>query len=193
MPEEVPPVDRADDWREVDPRLRALAVAVVGAALLSWWPAFTLGAYGTVFFEQLLALWAAATAAFLVLVIFKRHRAVSWPRRFALLLPSGWLLVAFALPTGTGAGHSRVLFWLALALTVAGGPYLAWVLLRITLVGYDTLTHRQRWSVVGVVAAVAVIAFALGRLNPFFLTCDDFTISGNSAPPGCTVGPATSR
>jgi hypothetical protein len=27
-----------------------------------WWPAFTLGAYGVVFFEQALSLWAAATA-----------------------------------------------------------------------------------------------------------------------------------
>jgi hypothetical protein len=177
----------------VDPRLRALAVASVGAAIVSWWPAFTLGAYDTVFFEQLLALWASSTAAFLALVVFKGRRSVAWPRRLALLLPSVWLIVAFALPTGTEGGHRASLFWLALALTVAGGPYLAWVLLRITLVGYDTLTHRQRWAVVGVVAAVALIAFALGRLNPYFLTCEDFTVSGNSAPPGCTEGPATVR
>jgi hypothetical protein len=188
-----PSGEQPDSWRQVDPKLRALAVAAVGAAVISWWPAFTLGAYHTVFFEQLLGLWAASTAAFLILVIFKQRRAVSWPHRFALLLPSVWLLVAFALPTGTPAGHSAALFWFALALTLAGGPYLAWTLLRITLVGYDTLTHRQRWAVLGVVAAVALLGFTLGLLNPHFLTCDDFTISGNSQPPGCTPGPATFR
>jgi hypothetical protein len=80
---------------------------------------------------------------------------VSWPRRLALLLPSVWLVVAFGLPTGTESGHSRALYWLALALTLAGSPYLAWALLRITLSGYDALTHRHggrysalspRWS-----------------------------------------------
>ena len=30
--------------------MRVLAVATVGAATISWWPAFTLGAYQTVFF-----------------------------------------------------------------------------------------------------------------------------------------------
>lgn len=38
-----------------------------------------------------------------------------------------------------------------------------------------------------------LVAFALGRLNAYFLTCDDFTISGNYPPPGCTPGPYTRR
>jgi hypothetical protein len=67
---------------------------------------------------------------------------------------------------------------LALALTLAGGPYLAWALLRITLSGYDARTHRQRWAVFGIVTAVVLLGFALGRLNPYFLTCADFTVSG---------------
>jgi hypothetical protein len=45
---------------------QATSVAVVAAALVVWWPAFDLGAYGVIFFQQLLALWAAATAIFLV-------------------------------------------------------------------------------------------------------------------------------
>ena len=105
---------------------------------------------------------------------------------------SGWWS-AFGLPTGTEPGHSRALYWLALALTLAGSPYLAWALLRITLSGYDARTHRQRWAVFGIVAAVVLLGFVLGRLNPYFLTCADFTVSGNSQPPGCTPGPVTVR
>jgi hypothetical protein len=76
-----PSGEQPDSWRQVGPKLRALAVAAVGAAVISWWPAFTLDAYQTVVFEQLLGLWAASTAAFLILVIFKQRRAVSWPAR----------------------------------------------------------------------------------------------------------------
>lgn len=118
---------------------------------------------------------------------------MSWPRRLALLLPTVWLVVSFALPTGTAAGSSVALFWLALALTLAGGPYFAWTMLRITLGGFDTLTRRQRLMVVVVVLVVVLVAFALGRLNAYFLTCDDFTISGNHPPTGCTPGPYTRR
>ena len=41
-----------------------VGVAMVGMAVVVWWPAFTLGAWGDLFFDQLLAVWAAATAAF---------------------------------------------------------------------------------------------------------------------------------
>ncbi len=51
----------------LDEDARRLAGASIAGAALGWWPAFTLGVYGVVFFEQLLALWAAATSAFLAL------------------------------------------------------------------------------------------------------------------------------
>jgi hypothetical protein len=54
--------------KEPDDGMRRLAVITVATSLLVWWPAFTLGVYDTIFFEQLFALWAAATAAFLVAV-----------------------------------------------------------------------------------------------------------------------------
>ena len=192
MPDENPSGEQPDSWRQADPRLCALAVAAVGAALISSWPAFTLGAYQTVFFEQVLALWAASTAAFLVLVIFEHRRAVSWPHRLALLLPSVWLLVAFALPTGTEAGQSSALYWLALVLTlpearISDGP---WCGSRWSATTPSPTADGGWWSAS---SRVALIGFALGRLNPFLLTCDDFTLSGYSPPPGCTPGPATSR
>jgi hypothetical protein len=49
----------ADDRERVgvsrDRITRETSVAVVAAALVVWWPAFTLGAYGVIFFQQLLS------------------------------------------------------------------------------------------------------------------------------------------
>ena len=51
----------------LDEDSRRLAGAAIAGAALGWWPAFTLGVYGVIFFEQHLALWAAATSALLAL------------------------------------------------------------------------------------------------------------------------------
>jgi hypothetical protein len=52
------------DLLRVRPDLRATATAAVGGTLVVWWPAFTFGAYGAIFFD-VPALWAVATAVFL--------------------------------------------------------------------------------------------------------------------------------
>jgi hypothetical protein len=50
----------------LDEPTRRVAVTTVAAAAIAWWPAFTMGAYGVVFFEQLLGRWVVATSVFLV-------------------------------------------------------------------------------------------------------------------------------
>ena len=60
---------------QTDPGLRRLAAITVATSLLVWWPAFTLGVYKTIFFEQIFALWAAATAAFVVALLLLGRRA----------------------------------------------------------------------------------------------------------------------
>ena len=167
---------------------QATSVAVVAAALLVWWPAFDLGAYGVIFFNQVLSLWAASTAIFLVSLTAGRRALVSWPRRLALLLPSLWLLLAFVLPEGGAKPWSRALFFLAVVLTLAGIPFLAALLLRVTISGYEQMPSRRRLLAAGLVAIVAVASFVLGQFNNRFLTCNDFTVSGNDTPPGCSQG-----
>ena len=65
-----------------------VGVAMVGMAVVVWWPAFTLGAWGDLFFDQLLAVWAAATAAFVFVLVERRPVGVRLLRAFLLLLPS---------------------------------------------------------------------------------------------------------
>jgi len=186
--EETGPGDRRDGEARADRTTQATSVAVVAAALLVWWPAFDLGAYGVIFFNQFLSLWAASTAIFLVSLTAGRRFRVSWPRRLALLLPSLWLLLAFVLPEAGSKTWSRALFFLAIVLTLAGIPFLAALLLRVTISGYEQIPSRRRLIAAGLVAMVAIASFGLGKFNNRFLTCNDFVVSGNDTPHGCAQG-----
>ena len=183
------PADNSDIIEvSTDRTTQATSVAVVAAALVVWWPAFDLGAYGVLFFNQFLSLWAASTAIFLVSLTAGRRARVSWARRLALLIPSVWLLLAFALPEGAARPWSRALFYTAVVLTLAGAPFLAALLLRVTIAGYEQIPSRRRLVAAAVVGTVAIAAFGLGQFNNRFLTCNDFIISGNDTPPGCAQG-----
>ena len=149
---------------------QATLVAVVAAALVVWWPAFDLGAYGVLFFNQFLSLWAASTAIFLASLTAGRRARVSWPRRLALLIPSLWLLLAFALPENGAKPWSRALFYVAVLLTLAGIPFLAALLLRVTIAGYEQIPFRRRLVAAAVVGIVAIAAYGLGQFNNRFLT-----------------------
>ena len=158
---------------------------MVAAAAIAWWPAFTLGAYGVIFFEQTLSLWAASTAIFLVSLTVGRRDRISWPQRSALLLPTVWLVAAIFATPGASGQSSSVLFWVIVVLTLVGIPYLALMLLRVTVTDYARLSPRSRIAALLIIAIVAGIAYGLGQINERFLTCEDFTISGNSAPEDC--------
>jgi hypothetical protein len=91
-------------------------------------------------------------------------------------------------PRGWGKAVSRALFYLAIVLTLAGAPFLAALLLRVTIAGYEQIPSRHRLIAAGLVAIVAITSFGLGQFNNRFLTCNDFTVSGNDTPPGCSHG-----
>jgi hypothetical protein len=162
-----------------------LAVISVGMAVVVWWPAFTLGAWGELFFDTLLALWAASTAAFVFVLFERRPRGSRLWRAFLLLLPSVWLAFTFIdFETTDLAAFLATLS--AFLIVVIASPLTVWVLARIMWPDFgENSTPRQRWLIVGVVGGIAVAAFLLGLNQEHFLTCGDFTISGNSEPPGC--------
>ena len=136
----------------------------------------------------MLALWAASTAIFLVSLTAGRRDRVSWPRRLALLLPSLWLLLALVVPEAGAKPWSRALFYVAIVLTLAGAPFLAALLLRVTIAGYAQIPNRGRLLAAAIVGIVAIASFGLGKFNNRFLTCNDFVISGNDTPPSCSHG-----
>ncbi|MGE5153529.1 MAG: hypothetical protein ACM3ST_05880, partial [Bdellovibrio bacteriovorus] len=146
--------DPARVVKMLDEDSRRLAAASMAGATLGWWPAFTLGVYGVIFFEQHLALWAAATSAFLALGFARGFRVWRRPAVLALLLPTLWMALAWILPVGGTSGIYQVLFWLGVVMTVLGMPALAAFMVRVLIPTAERLQGREKFAAIGVVAFV---------------------------------------
>ncbi|WP_323744280.1 hypothetical protein [Pseudoclavibacter sp. VKM Ac-2888] len=176
-------VDEPVDERQRDV---PLGVVMVGMAAVAWWPAFTLGAWGEVFFDDILGFWAASTAAF-VFVLLERRRV--WGRLWRaglLLVPTMWLVLNFLVDDDSGNLGVAFVDLAAILVVLVCVPFTLWVLLRIVWPDFvDRTSLHRRWLIVAVVGGIVVVAYVLGLNQAHFLTCDDFAISGNSLPPGC--------
>jgi hypothetical protein len=172
----------------LDPETRRVAAAAVAGAAIGWWPAFTLGVYRVIFFEQHLALWAAATATFLAAGLVGGRRMWRRPAIWALLLPSFWLVLVWLLPVAGDSSLREVLFWFGIAVTLVGMPVLGALMVRLLIPEAERLSRSQALVVAGVVVSVMLVSYGLGTQHPHMLSCEDFTVSGNFAPENCTPG-----
>ena len=144
-----------------------LAATTVAASLLVWWPAFTLGVYRTIFFEQIFALWAAATSAFLVGVFMLRRRAWAKPAVYSLLLPSVWMVVTWLTSADVTPLGLDVLFWIGVFLTLIGLPAMVSLMILVAVPGAETVRKPGRVAVaVSVIAIVGVSSFIVGHPTP---------------------------
>lgn len=160
-------------------------VILVGMSIAVWWPAFTLGAWGDLFFDQLLTVWVAATAAFVVVLLQPRPSKRRFLRAAILLVPSLWLVLAFV-ELETEDLLTAVVDLLAILVAIIGIPFTIWVLVRVLWPDFGThLRWTTRIIVLLSVAAIAVGCWALGANHHEFLTCGDFVQSGNSPPDNC--------
>lgn len=166
-----------------------LGVVMVGMAAVAWWPAFTLGAWGEVFFDDILGFWAASTAAFVYVLLERRPFWGRVGRAAVLLVPTAWLFLSFLVNKDSGSLAVDLVDLAALVVVLVCVPFTLWVLLRIVWPDFvDRTLSSRRWLIVAVVGCIVVIAYVLGLNQAHFLTCDDFAISGNSLPPGCVQG-----
>ncbi|MGB7961792.1 MAG: hypothetical protein WCF12_02365 [Propionicimonas sp.] len=173
---------------ELDEDFRRVAAAAVAAAAIGWWPAFTFGVYGVIFFEQRISLWAISTTTFFVLGLVRGVRVWRRPAVMSLLLPSLWLLFSWLLPAGGLSPASDALFWFGVILTVIGMPTFAAFMVRLLIPEADRMRGREALTAIGVVVLIMLAAYFLGTQHARILTCADFTISGNFAPQGCSPG-----
>ncbi|WP_240638685.1 hypothetical protein [Microbacterium sp. ABRD28] len=171
-------------------RVVPIGVVMVGMSLVVWWPAFTLGAWGDLFFDQLLTLWAASTAALVFVLVERKPVGAKLVRALLLLIPSLWIVLSYLFNESETNLAALLLAVGGILVIVVGLPLTMWVLVRIVWPDFGSFTRRAtRWLILGVVGGIAVISFILGLTQAQWLYCEDFTISGNSEPAGCTPEP----
>jgi uncharacterized membrane protein YoaK (UPF0700 family) len=155
----------------------------VGSAGLSFMIGFNYGAFGVVFFDQLLTVWVIATVV-LVASLFTELPPRTWPRRALLLLPSLWLATAWADNAFPG-DHDNLVFALTVAVTIVVLPFLAWIIITAIHTDFADLPGRNKALVVAAVLLFILVGFGIGARNDLVLDCEDFQVSGNDLPDNC--------
>jgi hypothetical protein len=173
-----------DDNMEATPSDRAALLITAASASFAFTIGFNLGAFGVIFFDQLLAVWVISTVVFAGSLVGSLPPR-TWPRRLILLLPTLWIVAAwvdntFGLTTG-----DRVAFTLTVAVTIIALPFVAWILITVINADFANLPRGRKGVVMAAVGLFMIIGFVIGARNDMFLNCGDFKISGNDLPANC--------
>lgn len=168
--------------------LRTFVLSSVAIATSVWGIAFNLGAFKTIFFDDLFTIWVVATAVLLALLLIPNGRKIlRWYSILILLSPTIWLILnylemSFIL---TPIAQSFV-FILGIAIGIVCLPYS--IYLVVTILNPDLISLKGndikiRIALVGLI--IGLVGFFVGKNNNMFLTCEDFKISGNDLPVNC--------
>lgn len=166
------------------PSDRATLLILVASASVAFAIGFNYGAFGVIFFDQLLAIWVIATIVF-VASIASSLPPNTWPRRLILLLPSLWVVSAWIENTFTFEDADRTVFTLTVAVTLLAFPFVAWNLITVINTDFASLEGRRKILVVAATGLFLLVGMGMGARNDMILTCDDFTVSGNDLPDNC--------
>jgi hypothetical protein len=173
-----------EDHTAASPSDRATLLVTVASATVAFMLGFNVGAFGVIFFDQLLLVWVIATIV-LVASIISDLPPNTWPRRLILLLPSLWLLAAWVDSAQDVPEGDRIVFFLTLGVTAVALPFVAWILVTAINTDFEELPRSNKLLVIAAVGIAIVVGFGVGARNDFILTCEDFKISGNDLPANC--------
>ncbi len=178
----------AQDDGAVQPGTHFFIAAIVVAVAI--WPiGFNLGAFGTIFFDKLLEIWAISVAALLagLLVDSRRDQNVlSRADRILLALPSLWLITTMLRFEEGGAVLRLLNQGLGLATAFFSVPHIIRIVMPIAMPEVTAVRGpRQTLNLLVLTVAISVASFAIGYRNDLFMTCADFKVSGNDLPTNC--------
>lgn len=171
-----------------DPHVKTLLISAIAVSLTVWSLAFNLGAFATVFFDNLFWVWVTATVTLLVLVLTKRDDApTDWWQLAILSAPTLLLVLVYLDNTSVqGSAFHIIVVTLTALIAIVCLPY---TIYAVTLITDDSIMSvrrgKLRQHLMLITVVVALVGFGVGRYNYVFLTCDDFKISGNDLPANC--------
>lgn len=164
---------------------RSTLLITVPSATIAFGVAFNLGAFDTVFFDAILAVWVTATIVLIASVISPTLPPRHWSGRLVLLIPTVWVVLAIISGPERDDAAARFLFAISLIVALVALPFIAWILISAINPYFLELPNRQRGAVVLAVLFFVVVGYLFGARNDVILTCDDFKVSGNDLPANC--------
>jgi hypothetical protein len=165
-----------------------LALAAVTLGLLAWPIAFNIGAYGEIFYDNVFQMVVASSILFVITTVNGGSDAPwKWLTQIALAAPLFWLLAAAYVTGSTSEAMDRPVFVVSLVLIhLVSVPVTLRLLVDMSMPELTKAgSRRVTAAIVALVAVVGAIGFVVGRENPRFLTCADFSVAGASEPENC--------
>ena len=166
------------------PSDRATLLIAAASGTLAFTIGFNYGAFGVIFFDQLLTVWVLAMVVF-VGSLFTNLPPNTWPRRLILLLPTLWVIAAAVDNAIDMASGDRFVFTVTVIVTLIALPFVAWNLVTAINADFAELPNRNKGIAISALAIFFVLGAVLGANNDAFLTCQDFKVSGNDLPADC--------
>ncbi|WP_371170834.1 hypothetical protein [Aliiroseovarius sp. 2305UL8-7] len=158
--------------------------ACIGLTLATWRISFTLGAYGEVFYGDILAIWFVSITALIASFVLGRNidtgRYLTWWGVVLMLLPTVVMTAAIWSPDVSSL--QTILPWLL----VPSIPYIAYILFSVAAPEAVELHDRRLFYwLIAILLLVNVISYFVGAFNYAFLSCEDFIVAGDEAPSNC--------
>ncbi|MEM9954048.1 MAG: hypothetical protein AAF846_20730 [Chloroflexota bacterium] len=168
--------------------VRNYYVTLVATSFAAWTLMFNYGAYNTVFYRTLLAIWVLCTVIFLATVMLPKHeRPFGTTQLIGLLLPTLWLISFFLRPffLNEEQGLYQVVDDVLAFITVLALPNVGYAILIITQGEALRLPWRLLFAMIIIVLVVSVAGYWMGANNYLFLTCEEFAVAGDFMPLNC--------
>ncbi len=177
-----------DPLKDIEPKWRTLVVAAVALAYPVGITGFELGAYGEIFFDNMLAAWFTVTAVLVILVALPRKR-LHLPRThiWILAFPSLWMLGRFSVGLSSPSDLLHPLLFVAGAVSFAlCVPYAIYLVVRIANPELPDLRDARLRIVLALIAITFFGAgYGIGLRNELVQTCEELEMHDEELPTHC--------
>jgi hypothetical protein len=177
---------------DVSPETRTFLIGSIALSTATWNLAFNLGAYRTVFFNEIFLAWVAVTAILLAVILIPDKKIpIPWWGILLMAVPT----LAVVLQIANQEGKLDIISdWVLVAINAFAFliclPYALYVAANIANADLLQLPNRRlRISLIVIVITVGLAGYWIGANNDLLLNCGDFKISGNDQPTNCQQGP----
>ena len=171
--------------------IKVFILSAVAVSLTTWNIAFSLGAYNTIFFDRLFAIWVINFAVLLACLFLPRaERPISGWGIAALSTPTLWLILsAVQIQQEQWTWLDNTIYLISILLLVTCLPYVVYVVVIITQ--EEALRIRPRrllYALIIIAIAMSILGYLMGAYNELLMTCHDFEVAGWFKPENCHVG-----